>query len=183
MPIKLTVESNSANLSAGGDRVNLSAGGAVTTIRNYVLLTNKPQINSVELVGNKSFADLGLVPVNDFQDGLMSVADYEALKNLKYVKFGAERYPIIGIYAREQGGIIESLVIHVDNGTPDGAGIGLPTGDAVNAAVAIINQQLVNLNTAILNVAQNIPTKTSDLTNDSVYLTLGTLPIWDGGVE
>ena len=28
-----------------------------------------------------------------------------------------------------------------------------------------------------------IPTKTSDLTNDSGYLTLATLPIWDGGVE
>ena len=28
-----------------------------------------------------------------------------------------------------------------------------------------------------------IPTKTSDLTNDSGFLTLGTLPIWDGGVQ
>lgn len=28
-----------------------------------------------------------------------------------------------------------------------------------------------------------VPTKTSDLTNDSGYLTLETLPIWDGGVE
>lgn len=28
-----------------------------------------------------------------------------------------------------------------------------------------------------------IPTKTSDLTNDSGFLTLATLPIWDGGVS
>ena len=31
--------------------------------------------------------------------------------------------------------------------------------------------------------ATTIPTKTSDLTNDSGFLTLATLPIWDGGVS
>lgn len=32
---------------------------------NYTDLTNKPQINDVTLVGNKSFSDLGLIPISD----------------------------------------------------------------------------------------------------------------------
>ena len=31
--------------------------------------------------------------------------------------------------------------------------------------------------------ASDVPSKTSDLTNDSGFLTLATLPIWDGGVS
>lgn len=36
--------------------------------------------------------------------------------------------------------------------------------------------------TVTLSLSGTIPTKTSDLTNDSGYLTLSTLPIWDGSV-
>lgn len=31
--------------------------------------------------------------------------------------------------------------------------------------------------------ASDVPSKVSDLTNDSGFLTLATLPIWDGGVS
>ena len=39
-------------------------GGGGTT--DYTALTNKPQINSVELTGNKTSADLGLQPAGDY---------------------------------------------------------------------------------------------------------------------
>lgn len=32
---------------------------------NYNMLSNKPQINSVELEGNKSFDDLGMSPITN----------------------------------------------------------------------------------------------------------------------
>lgn len=46
-----------------------SSGGGGTT--NYSDLTNKPQINSVTLSGNKSLSDLGIAPASDF------VVEYE----------------------------------------------------------------------------------------------------------
>lgn len=39
----------------------------VNNTSNYQLLTNKPQIESVELVGNKSFNDLGLSNISNMR--------------------------------------------------------------------------------------------------------------------
>lgn len=39
----------------------------VSTTSEYPLLKNKPQIESVELVGNKSFNDLGLSRITNMQ--------------------------------------------------------------------------------------------------------------------
>lgn len=39
----------------------------VTNTSNYQLLTNKPQIESVELNGNKSFNDLGLSNISNIR--------------------------------------------------------------------------------------------------------------------
>lgn len=43
-----------------------SAGGGGSGTTDYTLLVNKPRINNVELVGNKSIADLGLQPAGDY---------------------------------------------------------------------------------------------------------------------
>lgn len=39
----------------------------VTNTSDYQLLKNKPQIESVELIGNKSFNDLGLSNISNMQ--------------------------------------------------------------------------------------------------------------------
>lgn len=39
----------------------------VTNTSNYELLSNKPQIESIELLGNKSFNDLGLSNISNMQ--------------------------------------------------------------------------------------------------------------------
>lgn len=39
----------------------------VNSTSNYELLTNKPQIESVELLGNKSFNDLGLSNISNMR--------------------------------------------------------------------------------------------------------------------
>lgn len=36
-----------------------------TGISNYEELKNKPKINEIELIGNKSFEDLGLIPMSN----------------------------------------------------------------------------------------------------------------------
>ena len=50
--------------SSGQMDLNLGGGSWYAPIRNYELLTNKPQINGVTLIGNKILADL-------FPDGII----------------------------------------------------------------------------------------------------------------
>lgn len=51
-------------IPAAGSMVNETL---VSTTSEYPLLKNKPQIESVELVGNKSFNDLGLSRITNMQ--------------------------------------------------------------------------------------------------------------------
>lgn len=51
-------------IPASGSMVNETL---VSTTSEYPLLKNKPQIESVELVGNKSFNDLGLSRITNMQ--------------------------------------------------------------------------------------------------------------------
>ena len=66
-----------------------------------------------------------------------------------------------------------SLLIY-DNGTPDGGFIFFPDGDGFNSVYQMIQQNYA--------LKSEVPQNTSDLTNDSGYLTLGTLPIWNGSI-
>lgn len=50
------------NIKASANMVNRVQ---VNSTSNYELLTNKPQIESVELLGNKSFNDLGLSNISN----------------------------------------------------------------------------------------------------------------------
>ena len=47
----------------GSGNLEISGGGGTT---DYTQLTNKPQINSVELSGNKSLSDLGIQPAGNY---------------------------------------------------------------------------------------------------------------------
>lgn len=49
------------NISVNTSEINLNAGSS-----DYNNLTNKPQINSVELTGNKSLSDIGAQPAGDY---------------------------------------------------------------------------------------------------------------------
>lgn len=56
-PLSLDLRSGSAPLSLGMERVRATG--------DYEKLTNKPSINEVELVGNKTFEDLGDSPLKN----------------------------------------------------------------------------------------------------------------------
>jgi len=70
----VTVDQDGTIHAAGG------GGGGGTT--DYALLSNKPQINSVELSGNKSLSDLGLMSSTDINTSLGLKAD----KSTTYTK-------------------------------------------------------------------------------------------------
>lgn len=73
--IILNVDSNDVDL--------LLSQPVVTDIENdYNELKNKPSINNVTLIGDKSFEDLGLVNATEEVSGLMSPEDKEILDNI-----------------------------------------------------------------------------------------------------
>ena len=72
------VDGSTITISSGViSAVNTSSGGTT----NYTELTNKPQINSVELKGNKTLAELGIQAKGDYatKSELASKADTSAL--------------------------------------------------------------------------------------------------------
>ena len=62
-----------------------------------------------------------------------------------------------------------------------------PSGSTANMTATLTRATLANVATSgsynDLTNKPTIPTKVSELTNDSGFLTLGDLPVWDGGVE
>lgn len=50
-----------------GDKGDKGDPGSGEYISNYDKLTNKPQINSVELIGNKSLDDLGVLALTNME--------------------------------------------------------------------------------------------------------------------
>lgn len=58
----------------------------------------------------------------------------------------------------------------------------VPTSRTVNGKALSSNITLTASDVSALPSSTSIPSKTSDLTNDSGFLTLATLPIWDGSV-
>lgn len=58
-------------------RINAKLSVGSHTEKDYNKLTNKPQINSVELVGNKELVDFGIQPAGQYLE------EGEALSNLE----------------------------------------------------------------------------------------------------
>ena len=70
------------------------------------------------------------------------------------------------------------------NWTPTAAQVGaVPTSRKVNNKALSADITLTASDVDALPSNTPIPTKTSDLTNDSGYITLGDLPIYNGGVQ
>lgn len=62
--LSVTPEISGNNIRASAKMVNQVQ---VTNTSDYQLLKNKPQIESVELTGNKSFNDLGLTNISNMR--------------------------------------------------------------------------------------------------------------------
>ena len=62
--LSVTPEISGNNVRASANMVNQVQ---VTNTSDYQLLKNKPQIESVELIGNKSFNDLGLTNISNMR--------------------------------------------------------------------------------------------------------------------
>ena len=59
--VQAALDGHKQNINSLQDQIdNIGESLSGTIVTNYNLLTNKPQINGVELVGNKSLADLGI---------------------------------------------------------------------------------------------------------------------------
>lgn len=74
-------DDNNFILDVPADDSDLHVGQPVVMqpVNDYEDLIHKPSINEVELVGDKTFEDLGLVPATSEHDGLMSAEDKTAL--------------------------------------------------------------------------------------------------------
>ena len=59
-----TVEKLSGNLTAQAEVINRVN---VNTVSDYNLLDNKPQINSVELIGNRSLPEIGVDTISNME--------------------------------------------------------------------------------------------------------------------
>ena len=85
MAVDLYVQDdNNITLDVPTNDLDLLVGQPVVTrIENdYEELNNKPSINNVELIGDKSFEDLGLVDATTESSGLMSAEDKAALDGI-----------------------------------------------------------------------------------------------------
>lgn len=67
------------NITIDGNVISASGGGGGTS--DYSRLTNKPSINSVELNGNKSLADLGIQPSGSYATSTDLTAEATARQN------------------------------------------------------------------------------------------------------
>ena len=140
-----------------GEGVNVDA--LLNSVEDYNTITNKPSINGVILVGNKTSTELGL-------------PDYEKIGVLRYED---QEYPITDLrldYSGSGGlGIIylneneEYEVVYL----PDGASL-----ERVEEEIPTKTSDLQNDSGFITSAA--LPTKTSDLQNDSGFITSSALP-------
>ena len=64
-------------MTANKDAIDAAGGGEGTT--NYTELTNKPQINNIELIGNKSLDDLNIQIKGDYETEPITNAELENL--------------------------------------------------------------------------------------------------------
>ena len=122
-----------------------NAGGTGETI-DYNQITNKPQINNIELVGNKTLDELGIQAKGDY--ALVDDVDAQISELQRQIPTNVSQL-------NNDSGYITVAVNNLENYTP--------TGDLADVATSGSYNDLSNKPT--------IPTNTSQLTNDSDYTT------------
>ena len=66
------------NIGSNKMSANVTIPKTVTE-KNYNKLNNKPQINSIELINNKTSEELGLQPAGDYADSRITNLEIDAL--------------------------------------------------------------------------------------------------------
>ena len=176
-PISIAVQ-NALNLKANTtDLANVATSGS------YNDLSNKPQINSIELTGNKSLTDLGIQPTGDYalkselpentsdltnDSGFITnqvndLVNYPLTSSLATVATSGSYNDLSGLPTiptkvsdlTNDNGFVTNSVNNLSNYTL--------TSDLANVATSGSYNDLTNKPT--------IPTKVSDLDNDSGFIT------------
>ena len=124
-------------------------GGSGTT--NYNALLNKPSINGVDLIGNKTLADLGITNYDDTQikKDINDVDDkIEALKTSKYLEYEGESKICNNTLASRTSDMLIKGKTYVNLGTG-----GLESAGEKENKISILsnNKNLVNPNKLFLN--------------------------------
>jgi len=196
-------EDNNITLDVPTNDLDLLVGQPVVTrIENdYEELINKPSINHVELIGNKSFEDLGLVDATTESSGLMSAEDKTALDAIpSELQDIQEAIPTKTSELENDSGFITDAGVTSFNGQTGDVTYSAPvtsvngqTGDVTGLQEQLTFDQtptegsdnpvtsggiydtfmdaLDTVSGWIGNVVDQIPTKTSDLENDSGFIT------------
>lgn len=190
MAIRLTVDDNtSAVLTLGAnDATTLSADTAtVVTVDNYNDLRNKPQIEGVELVGDKSLNDLGAYTDDQVDTLLSAKADRSDIPSLD--GYATEQWVEGKHYLTEHQSLVEYYTkTQTDSLLDDKADTSdIPTKTSqltndsgfLTDAVTTFNGQsgavtysapVSSVNGQTGAVSLSIPSKTSDLTNDNGFV-------------
>lgn len=187
------------------DVMDGSGGGGGTS--DYSDLSNKPSIEGVTLAGNKTAADLGLAKASDIPAvPVQSVNNKTGAVVLNASDVGAGTYskPSGGIPKSDLASAVQSSLSKADtalqsapvtsvNGQTGAVTVTVPTKTSdltndsgfVNAAGASAAAPVSSVNGqtgAVVLSIPTVPSNVSSFTNDAGYLTLATLPVYNGGV-
>lgn len=143
------VDGTTVTIADGVITAHATGEGGTT---DYSVLTNKPQINGVELTGNKSLTDLGIQAAGSYATTtqLDAKADVADLDNYLTID------DAIGSYATK-----EEVATKADSSTLNN----YVTTESANQTYATKTELTGKANTA------DIPSNISDLTNDSGFIT------------
>lgn len=142
--------------SGGSSYSGSGGGGGGSTETDYRNLSNLPQINGVELVGNKSLSSLG-------------IASETALAAVKTTADGAIQDVKVNGTSVKSGTTANVTVPTKTSDITNDSGF-ITASDIPAAPVTSVNGQ-----TGAVNIA--IPDSTSDLTNDSGFITASGAPV------
>lgn len=140
-------------------------GTQTSDILNYNDFTHKPQVNGVELIGNKTGEDLGLASTEDIPtktSDLENDSDFVTSNDLPTKTSDLEN---------DSGFITENDIPPIPSKTSD---LQNDSGFITSSALPTKTSDLQNDSGYITSSA--LPTKTSDLTNDSGFITQNDIP-------
>lgn len=200
MAIRLTIQEDRPKLTVGqGSAIPLRASSGYPIYENnYDNLRNKPSINGVDLVGDKTTEDLGIdVGVTSWngQTGDVVYAPPEAPVQSVNGKTGAVVLNASDVGALSDDTVIPSKVSQLQNDT--GFITGITSGDVTSAlgytpynsanpsgyvnsaqAASAAPVQSVNGQTGAVSLTiPTVPTDVSDFNNDAGYITSADIPV------
>lgn len=165
-PVSLSTEDDSAKA--------LDVGlTTVVSENNYDDLRNKPSVEGVELVGDKSLNDLHGYTQTQIDTKLSAKADKSEIPSLD--GYATQQWVTDKHYLTEH----QSLAGYATEPWVENKGYLTQHQSLADYYTKGQTNDLLDAKAD----ASDIPTKTSDLTNDSGFITLADLPIYNGGVQ